>query len=249
MKDNPLGKELAIGFGLGLLTNFIWAIISQQFNLYQIALIFAVSLVLYYLAWKFMLRPLQISKKQRVKAVYNSYKDARPIIKQKIQVASNIGIISVGGGAIVEDERGWILETLLKRSHEDGVRIRILLLNPNSQVTQTRSKELDNLSSSKFPSDALEKYILNNARKILERDSKVELRYYDSKPVWRLYILDETIFVSFYLSNKEGHHTQMTQLEKGSDLFSAFERTFDILWENGQNPILPAIESSKEIAI
>lgn len=236
MADKLLGRELAIGLGLGLLVNFIWALISQQFNLYQISIVFVASIVFYYLVWKFVLKPLQIVRKQKLKVVYTSFQEARPFIKRKIQEASSIKISSVGGGAVVEDERGWILETLLKRSHQDGVQIKILLLKPNSQAVQDRFKELDNLKPSKFPPEALSNYILTNTQKILERKSKIGLRYYSAKPIWRLFILDDTAFVSFYLSSKEGHETQMTQLEKGSDLFTAFERTFDSLWEEGHEP-------------
>lgn len=38
--------------------------------------------------------------------------------------------------------------------------------------------------------------------------------------------------------NKEGHETQPLELQKGSDLFSGFERTFDTLWKNSQKPTI-----------
>ncbi len=236
MADKSLGKELAIGFGLGFLTNLIWALVSEQFNPYWITLIFIASIGLYYLVWVFILKPLRIVQKGKITGVYDSYEEAKPFLKQKLQESSKFRIITIGGGSIAEDERGWILETLEKRSHQDGAQIRILLLNPQSQATQGRFRELDAFHPRKFHPEALRHSIIANARKIVERSDKIEVRYFDAKPIWRLYILDEVAFVSFYLSDKEGHETQATVLRKGSDLFSAFERVFDSLWENGQIP-------------
>ena len=71
MTDKSPGKELAIGFGLGFLTNLVWALVSERFDLYLVALIFAISMGFYYLTWMFILKPLRIAQRGKIRAIYD----------------------------------------------------------------------------------------------------------------------------------------------------------------------------------
>ena len=169
-------------------------------------------------------------------AVYDSYDTAKPFLIKKLEMASDVRIITVGGGPITDDERKKILEILINRSITEHIKVKILLLSPTSKEAENRNKELNNFDKRDFPLGAVSQTIISNTKKISERKSNIELRYYDSKPILRIFIVDELAFISYYLSNKEGHDTQLTIIEKGTDMFKGFERMFETLWENGTLP-------------
>jgi len=236
MSEKVTSKEVIIGFVIGIVTNLAWALITEKFNVYWIAAIFLGTILAYYVGWKLVVQPLFILKKSKVIAVYDSYNKAKPFLIKKLEKASDVRIITVGGGSIAEDDRGKILEILITRSITEHIRVKILLLSPFSVSAENRNKELNNFDKRDFPPSAISQTITSNTRKILERKSGVELKYYDSKPILRIFIVDELAFVSYYLSNKEGHDTQITVIEKGSDMFRGVERMFETLWENGTLP-------------
>ncbi len=236
MSEKVSSKEVIIGFVIGIVTNLAWALITEKFNVYWIAAIFLGTILAYYVGWKFIIQPLFTLKKSKVKAVYDSYDKAKPFLIKKLETASDVRIITVGGGPIAEDDRGKIAEILITRSITENIKVKILLLNPFSNSAENRNKELNNLNKKDFPLGAIGHTVISNTRKLLERKSGIELRYYDAKPILRIFIIDELAFVSYYLSNKEGHDTQLTVIEKGSDMFKGFERMFEILWENGTLP-------------
>jgi hypothetical protein len=236
MSEKATSRELIIGFVIGILTNLAWALITEQFNVYWIAGIFLGTVFVYYFGWKFIIQPLFTLKKAKVKAVYDSYDQAKPFLIQKLETASEVKILTVGGGPITDDARGKMLDILITRTRVENIKVKILLLNPSSTAAENRNKELNELNKRDFPSNSVSQTVTANTRKILERKSGIDVRYYDSKPILRLFIVDGLAFVSFYLSNKEGHDTQLTVIEKGSDLFKGFERMFDTLWENGIPP-------------
>jgi hypothetical protein len=236
MSEKVTSKEVIIGFVIGIVTNLAWALITEKFNVYWIAAIFLGTIFAYYFGWKFIIQPLFTLKKSKVKAVYDSYNKAKPFLIKKLETASDVRIITVGGGSIAEDDRGKISEILITRSITEHIKVRILLVNPFSNAAENRNKELNNFDKRDFPLSAISHTVLSNTRKILERKSGIELRYYDTKPILRIFIVDELAFVSYYLSNKEGHDTQLTVIEKGSDMFRGFERMFETSWENGTLP-------------
>jgi len=236
MSEKVTSKEVIIGFVIGIVTNLAWALITENFNVYWIAAIFMGTIFAYYVGWKFIIQPLFTLKKSKVKAVYDSYNKAKPFLIKKLETASDVRIITVGGGSIAEDDRGKISEILITRSITEHIKVRILLLSPFSNAAENRNKELNNFDKRDFPLSAISHTVISNTRKILERKSSIEVRYYDTKPILRIFIVDELAFVSYYLSNKEGHDTQLTVIEKGSDMFRGFERMFETLWENGTLP-------------
>ena len=221
---------------MGIVTNLAWALITEKLNVYWITLIFLGTISVYYLVWKFVIQPLLVVKKSKVIAVYDSYDTAKPFLIKKLEMASDVRIITVGGGPITDDERKKILEILINRSITEHIKVKILLLSPTSKEAENRNKELNNFDKRDFPLGAVSQTIISNTKKISERKSNIELRYYDSKPILRIFIVDELAFISYYLSNKEGHDTQLTIIEKGTDMFKGFERMFETLWENGTLP-------------
>jgi hypothetical protein len=234
--QKPQVKEIIIGFALGLFTNLIWALLSEQLNPYIILLVFVIFFILYYLFSNFVLKPNEILSEGKIKAIYDSYKQAKPFIIQKLRKASSIKILLIGGGTIAEDNKAEMLDILRHRALEGVMEIKILLENPHSQNMLNRVTELKSLRPKKYSLDAVQIGIENNARKIMLNENKIQVRYYETLPIWRMFILDDVAIISAYLANKEGHETQELVLEKGTDLFDAFSRNFDAIWDSGTIP-------------
>jgi len=233
MQNKSFIKEIAVGLGLGLITNILSSFVLEQTNIYIISSIFVLVLFIYYLSWIFVIKPLLVNRKVKLKDVFVNYKKAKSSINTALQESSNIKIMSVGGSAVTGDDREKMLDTISQRALA-GAQVKILLLNPTSPALDARFDELRHMKFAKGQIDDMKRYITNSAHKILSRNEAIEVRYYDHKPVWRLYVLDKWAFVSFYLGDKEGHDTSIIMIERGSDLFSAIERYFDSVWEASQ---------------
>jgi hypothetical protein len=229
-------KELIYAILIGLVTNLLWALIAQQINLALIALIFFVSIAGFFIVWNYTYKPLALHRKSRLKNYYSSSKDARRQIVDKLRSATHIRLITIGGGMIAEDDHAEVMHILEKRAKEGAMLIRILLLNPHSKEMDCRIEELENLRPGVFVSEVVKSGIENNAKKIASLNKKIGVRYYNSQPVWRLFIIDDLAFVSSYLREKEGHKTDMFVFQGGTDLFQAFQRMFDYMWTIGLEP-------------
>jgi hypothetical protein len=233
MTEKSIAREVIIAVGLGFLTNILWTAITSRFDIYITTTIFIAVAVVYLILWVFIIKPLVVSHKVKIKNVYQNYEIAKPSLHIALKESSNIKIMSVGGSSITEEDRGEVLNILTRRVLA-GASVRILLLNPNSTAINSRFKELQQMKPQNGQPSDLSNHITNSANKIITRDSRLSVRYYDTTPVWRLVLMDKVAYVSFYLGDKEGQETSMIILDRGTDLFSAIERQFDALWETGK---------------
>jgi hypothetical protein len=235
--EKSLIREVIVGLGLGILTNLIWVLISDKLNPFLIIAIFIASVIVYYVLWNYLIKPILMVQKLKLKNVYQNYETAKSDIKKKMQVSSKIKVITIGGSTIAEDDKGEILDIITKRTKAENVEIRILLSNPKSSGLRERWQELEKLRPGDYDPEILTNSVLANVQKIKSRSSLIELRLYDSKPVWKLFILDELAYVSNYLSDKEGHDSEIIVFEKGSNFFRAYERLFDVIWRESHETV------------
>lgn len=112
-----------------------------------------------------------------------------------------------------------------------SVRLRILLLDPNSDAFARRAEEERESVSSWKQELAATIDKLRHYQQIY--GVKIEIRYYDLFPVLRLIAIDgRKIVVNFFLEGKRGtESSQMTFDNPASDLAGFFVKSFNAIWQ------------------
>jgi len=114
--------------------------------------------------------------------------------------------------------------------------IKILLLDPNSDHVKFRSQEL---GRSHFQ-ESISLGISHSIRDLQFLQEKfgservtIELRTYDTQPVWSLLILDNKIFVQCYTKGTPGYDSKCYLIsKKEASLYYAFDKHFDTIWNS-----------------
>lgn len=233
-------KDIGLALLLGVVSNTIYTIAAQTINLWHILIIFVLAIIAYYAATLGLAKPFLVLRRGGIVNVFRDYAEARNIILTKLRHSGKIKITTIGGGTIFEVDWGEFCE-LLESKARGGVQVKVLVLNPDSRHLEARMQELAKFKPGKFNLSEFSARTRANVLKVSELNKllgpcKIQLRYYDMLPTWRLYLFDDSIFISSFLEDKEGHDTTVYQVTAGSDLYRAFERCFDHMWDVGEIP-------------
>jgi len=158
-----------------------------------------------------------------VLAVYQSQQDAASDIRASVRQAREVDILAVRGLGII-----GLNDSLLRPMVTGGGSpqvVRALLVDPNSDVAQRRAAEIGE-SFESFASGV--SLAVARLRELAEqRTATVEVYLYDMLPTWRVIALDETLFVSAFGHDVEGHTSPMYRISStayGGALHRGFRR-------------------------
>ena len=107
-----------------------------------------------------------------------------------------------------------------------------MLLDPTGKNVTIRSSEIG---------ENRERFVkmINHTIEIIE-DLKVQYaenidyRLYDVLPTFRLFIFENKLFLSFFLDKIEGQDTLMYEIGLSSQIYCAYDRYFDYMFEQKQ---------------
>jgi hypothetical protein len=112
-----------------------------------------------------------------------------------------------------------------------GIRLRVLLLNPNSKAFSRRAAE----EKAPVNSWKLELEATIHRLRLYREEYRVniEVRYYDVFPVLRLIIVDKRkIVINFFLDGRRGtDSSQLSFDDSPSDLANFFVKWFNVIWD------------------
>lgn len=125
------------------------------------------------------------------------------------------------------------LESALNRD----VTIKILVINPDSDVAKFRAEEIKTKCPYPIFKEEIKFYVKRIISKIpREKVKNLQLRYYSDLPCVPMYILKNTrkpskLYYSFFLSEASAFCPHFEIIEKPDGLLPAFEKYFDEKWE------------------
>jgi len=122
--------------------------------------------------------------------------------------------------------------SLLERVPRESIRLRFLLLDPDSPNLDRKAKD-EGDSPEAWRRDI--SATLSRLRELQEKHSKlIEVRVYSEFPVWRLTIIDEKrAIVHFFPSQKQGPESPQLDLLKGEgSYFEPLFKEFCEIWEH-----------------
>ncbi|MGH4017560.1 MAG: helix-turn-helix domain-containing protein [Pseudonocardiaceae bacterium] len=156
-------------------------------------------------------------------AVYRSQQEAAVDISAAVRQAREVDILAVRGLGIIGLNHSLLRPAVTGGSPPQVVRA--LLVDPDSDAAQRRAAEISE-SLESFASGVL--LAVARLRELAEHTTAtVEIYLYDMLPTWRVIALDETLFVSAFGQDIEGHTSPMYKISStayGGALHRGFRR-------------------------
>jgi hypothetical protein len=139
-----------------------------------------------------------------------------------------IDILGFGLNSFREDNGELIPKKCL-----EGVEVRFLVIDPESEVFKMKSQEEDEnrVFWQKEPHKKLVQYVTetNNLIESSGKGKKIQMKYYRATPSTMIFRIDDTMFVGPYLYKRCNRNVCTFRLEKG-ELFNQFEEHFEKVW-------------------
>lgn len=147
-------------------------------------------------------------------------------IQAEARTATRIDVLAVRALGII-----GMKDSLLRPAFAESPRpvaVRVLLLDPDSDAATARAGEIGE-SAEGFTAGIR----MSIARlRELSAVADVQAWLYDALPIWRLFGLDDTLYVSSFTATWEGHESPTYKISAGAGgaLYAGFRRTFtDVL--------------------
>lgn len=131
----------------------------------------------------------------------------------------------------------------LAKALERGIKVKILVVNPDSQVTEFRSKELGlEYQIGRFKqgiNEYIEMICLKADQLGVEAKKNIELRCFSDLPCLPMYILknrhkSNKVFFSFFLGKESVNYLHFEVADKKNGLLRDFEEYFDAKWKRNE---------------
>jgi hypothetical protein len=167
-----------------------------------------------------------------IAAVYPMQSAASREIREHARAASRVDVLAVRGLGLLGLNDSELRGPLTER--ETPVRVRVLLLDPDSPAVAVRAAETGE-SAASFAAG-----IRMALARLAELDGhpvvRMETAVYDGLPVWRMLAFDGTLFLSAFTPNAEGARSGMYKLAAAGDgvLHAGMSRQFEDMWRRAR---------------
>jgi hypothetical protein len=138
--------------------------------------------------------------------VFPSQQQAADEIRRAALAAATIDVLAVRGLGLI-----GLNNALLRASITDrpDARLRVLLLDPECPAVAVRAREIgesaDQMAGGIRTTEA-------GLRALAGHGAAIELYWYRTLPVWRVLAIDDTLYVSSFDANWEGHESEITKV-------------------------------------
>jgi transcriptional regulator with XRE-family HTH domain len=165
--------------------------------------------------------PMMLTDLAEITTTYPSQADAADEIRALAKVAETVDVMAVRGLGLL-----GLNDSLLRELISPDARLRVLLLDPDSDAAAYRANEIGESSESFAAGIRLS---IARLRELASAGRAIELYTYDQVPVWRIIKLDDTFFVSAFTVQQEAHSCPTHRIEPNARgvLHHAFARTVE----------------------
>jgi hypothetical protein len=159
--------------------------------------------------------------------VFRDQASAAAEIRASAAHASSIDVLAVRGLGLLALNDSLLLPALNDRTMP--VRLRVLMLRPGTRVAQQRATEIGESW------EAFDSGLRLASARLTEIDRQdtvaLEVYEYETLPVWRVIAIDDTLYVSTFAENWEGHESAVYRIvpTAAGPLYRGFRRSFEDL--------------------
>jgi len=232
---------IVIGLLLALLTNELIEYIPEDYHNYYvyflISIIILLSILIVYPYLKDWLSYLKLQKltlqKHGVVRIHD-HLDFTKLFKEPEKEVKILDTYIPNYASFLPD---------LKSALENGLKVKILVANPDEKITELRSIEIGeayNLSDFKKGLESYISQICSTANATgVDAQKNLEMRYYSDLPGLPMYILKnnknkpDKLYFSFFLTEASVNFLHFEVQDKG-ELLKAFEKYFDEKWDRNE---------------
>ncbi|MEU5811249.1 helix-turn-helix transcriptional regulator [Streptomyces sp. NPDC047718] len=165
--------------------------------------------------------------------VYSSQASARVEIQQHARAAKELDILAVRGLGLIGLNDSMLREHLSRP--RQALRVRVLLLHPESPALATRAAEIGESAESLAGGVRLAEARLRELAGICD----IQAYRYAMLPTWRVIRTDNTMFVGAFDSGWEGHEsaTYKVMERPHGPLYRGFRRMFDAVIDGAERTV------------
>ncbi|MCX4699537.1 helix-turn-helix transcriptional regulator [Streptomyces sp. NBC_01373] len=167
--------------------------------------------------------------------VYAAQDSAAEEIQQQARQAQELDVLAVRGLGLIGLNDSLLRACLPREQGGKGLRIRVLLLDPDSAALERRAAEIG-----ESPESLASGVRLAEARlRELADSCEIEVYRYRMLPTWRLIRTDSTMFVSAFDAGWEGHEsaTYKVMATPHGPLFRGFRRMFEAVIDGAERTV------------
>ncbi|WP_311730387.1 XRE family transcriptional regulator [Streptomyces lonegramiae] len=164
-------------------------------------------------------KTFDLSEFPEVVHVYAQQTAASEDIKQLAALARELDVLAVRGLGLIGLKDSLLRSSLARPAEQQGPRVRILLLDPESlaggvTLSETRLRELSGVCD-------------------------LQVYRYDMRPTWRVIRVDDTMFVSTFDADWEGHESATYKVMEAPQgpLYRGFQRMFEAMLKEGSRVV------------
>jgi transcriptional regulator with XRE-family HTH domain len=169
-----------------------------------------------------------------ISQVFTNQAEANKELQERAGNAEDVVVLAVRALGLIALNDSLLRGPLTRR--QSPVRVRVLLLDPDSPATAVRAAEIGESTESLAAGItlALSRLAEFTAHPHVDLQTKV----YDALPTWRMLAFDEVLYLSAFGTSSEGHRSGVYKLTAAADgvLHVGFRRYFDDLWRQARHP-------------
>jgi transcriptional regulator with XRE-family HTH domain len=167
--------------------------------------------------------------------VYAAQNSAGEEIQQQAREAQELDVLAVRGLGLIGLNDSLLRACLPREQGGKGLRVRMLLLDPDSDALAQRAAEIGESAESLAGGVRLAEARLRE----LADSSDVQVYRYRMLPTWRLIRTDSTMFVSAFDAGWEGHESATYKVMETphGPLYRGFRRMFEAIIDGAQRTV------------
>ncbi|MFI5754300.1 helix-turn-helix domain-containing protein [Streptomyces sp. NPDC051569] len=167
--------------------------------------------------------------------VYSAQAAAREEIRYQARSAAQLDVLAVRGLGLIGLNDSLLRACLPREQGGKGLRVRVLLLDPDSAALARRAAEIGESAESLASGVRLTEARLRE----LADTADVRVYRYGLLPTWRVIRMDSTMFVGAFDAGWEGHESATYKVTEtaGGPLFRGFCRMFEAIIETAERTV------------
>lgn len=206
---------------IGIIGSLIAALIWQLVGTYSQAIKTPIEFLLIFLRIKHL-------------KIYSSFNAAKKIIEKGVKSSEKIKFFAIRGFPISQETyalRKAILDSFNPHKNNE---FKVMLINPDSRFAEIRAEEFSQVGIEN--EETYLQQIKSSINVVVDMKSKyqnLQLKLHNSPAMFRILIFDDYCLIGFYTKKIIGATSPVLYIKKTSFLYQAFERYFDIMWDEG----------------
>lgn len=172
-------------------------------------------------------------KRYGITKSFKNSKDFYPEVASDLKTSKTVYILQIRGQDLISKGRSALLKEAIHERNLSDYKTKILLLNPFSRAVDQRATEIQ-MDAKSFRRGIQSS--IEELGKLIKEGSKIEVRVFNTKPIFSFFIFNERLFLSFYIKNKDRQNSLAFEIHRGATLYEVFTSYFKMLWEKQDSP-------------